>query len=82
MLHACRGYVIERRLLVFGIVRLYLCAVVITALGAYAVADFPLLALRTSDEGGLCRLAVAGIPLVAPLLGYFTLGNCHFDSPL
>jgi len=61
---------------------LYLAAVIGTALRAHSVGEMQRAALGARHQRGSCQLPYGRTSLIASLLGYFSLRDCHVDTSL
>ena len=59
-----------------------LAAVVIAALRAHSVGEMQRAALGARHQRGSCQLPYGRTSLIASLLGYFSLRDCHVDTSL
>ena len=57
-------------------------AVVGTALRAHSVRQMQSTALGACHQSGSCQLPYGRTSLIASLLGYFSLRDCHVDTSL
>ena len=59
-----------------------LAAIVTAALRAHSVGEMQRAALGARHQRGSCQLPYGRTSLIASLLGYFSLRDCHVDTSL